>query len=179
MKYNKILVPLASGFEETEYVAVRDVLIREGFEVESVSLTGDKIINANHGIKIGSDFLYENIKNTLDDYDIIFIPGGMGVDNLDKSIEFDNILNSFASKNKIISAICAAPTLLAKRGLLKNKNAICYPNKKYIKILEDNEAIYHSDINFIGDENFFTGLNMQTSIEFAYELSKYIKNYNG
>lgn len=178
MKNNKILVPLINGFEETEYIAVRDVLIREGFDVESVSLTNDKIIIANHNTRIGADILFNNIKNTLYDYDVLFIPGGViGVEKLDKSLEFEIILNSFVSENKIISAICAAPSLLAKRGLLKNKKAVIFPSKKLIKTLINNKVNYNSKLEFVGDGIFFTGINMQTSITFAYALSKYIKKH--
>lgn len=177
---NKVLVPLVSGFEETEYIAVRDVLIREGFDVDSVSLTGDKTINANHGTKIGADFLYSNIRNALYDYDTIFIPGGsIGVKNLDKSIEFDTILNEFIANNKIVAAICSAPTLLAKKGVLKDKEAVVFPSKSDIKVLKDNGAIYNPEVNFISDGNYFTGKDMQSSIEFGYALADFIKAYSG
>ncbi len=172
----KVLVPLHNGFEETEYIAVRDVLIREGLEVVSVSLTGDKTILANHNLRIGADMLYDQVKNFLDEYDALFIPGGMGVENLDKSLEFDFIVNYFTSENKKIGAICAAPRLLAKRGILKGEEATCYPDKSIIADLENNGVIY-KDEPVVVSGRFVTGKQMDSSILYGYGLANFINEW--
>ncbi|BDU67619.1 MAG: protease [Candidatus Tyloplasma litorale] len=179
MSNKKVLVPLIEGFEETEYIAVRDILIRKGIDVDSVSLTDSKMIVANHNTIIGADSIYKNLKGYIDEYDALFIPGGtIGVENLDSNIKFDEILFHFSSENKIIAAICAAPSLLAKRGLLKNKKSVVFPDKKLIEILIKNEADYINDVNYIGDGNIFTGTKMQISIEYAENLAKFIESKN-
>ena len=172
----QVLVVLESGFEETEYIAVRDALIRSGIDVYSVSLTGDKLLTANHNTKIMADFLYSEILNNLKDCEALFIPGGLGVEKLDKNPEFDLILDFFISENKIVGSICAAPYLLAKRGLLKNREAVVYPDKKYISYFKKNHVIYRDDLDFVGDGPFFTGKNMEVSIEFGFKFAMYIKN---
>ncbi len=178
MSNKKVLVPLINGFEETEYIAVRDVMIREGIDVDSISLTGDKTILAAHNTRIGADFVFGKQIINVDDYDAIFIPGGgIGVANLDKSLEFDNILNEFAAKDKIIAAICAAPTLLAKRGLLKDKEAVCFPDKKLIAILEENGATYLADEVSKVDGKIITGKDFATSILFGYAAANFINNW--
>ncbi len=178
MANKKVLVPLMNGFEETEYIAVRDVLIREGIDVDSVSLTGEKLITANHNTVIGADFVFGKQKIVLKDYDAIFIPGGLiGVNNLDRKLEFDNMLNDFVINNKVVAAICAAPTLLATRGFLKGKEAVVFPSKEFIATLEKNEVKYIPDELFKVDQNIITGKDFKSSIEFAYEASKLINDW--
>ncbi len=178
MSNKKVLVPLMNGFEETEYIAVRDVLIREGIDVDSVSLTGEKLLIANHNTTIGADFVYGKQVINLKDYDAIFIPGGLiGVEALDKSLEFDGILNDFVSNNKIIAAICAAPTLLAKRSILKDKEAIVFPDKKFIEILESNGANYIPEETHKVDGNIITGKDFASSILFGYAAANLINDW--
>ncbi len=174
----KVLVPLMNGFEETEYIAVRDVLIREGIDVDSISLTGEKLITANHNTVIGADFVFGKQVVSVGDYDAIFIPGGgIGVENLDKSTNFDALINEFVASNKVIGAICAAPSLLAKRGFLKGKQAVVFPDKQLISILEKNEVTYVSEEITKVDENFVTGKDFASSIQYGYVLANRINNW--
>ncbi len=180
MSNKRVLVPLMNGFEETEYIAVRDVLIRQGIDVDSVSLTGEKLLKANHNTTIGSDLVIGKNPIIVSDYSGIFIPGGLiGVENLDKSLDFEKIINEFIAENKVIGAICAAPTLLAKRGFLKGKTATCFPDKKFIDVLNQNEVNYIDDEVFAIDENFVTGKDFASSITYGYELAKTINDSKG
>ncbi len=174
----KVLVALMNGFEETEYIAVRDVLIREGIEVESISLTGEKLLIANHNTQIAANFVHGKQNITLDDYDGLFIPGGLiGVENLDNSEVFEGILNDFYMNNKFIGAICAAPMLLAKRGMLKGKRATCFPENKIINTLLNNECEYINDVSYITDGKIVTGKDMTSSIIYGYELANKINDW--
>ncbi len=178
MSNKRVLVPLMNGFEETEYIAVRDVLIREGIDVDSISLTGEKLLIANHNTTIGADFVYGKQVISTNDYDGIFIPGGLiGVEALDKSTEFEGILNEFVANNKVIAAICAAPTLLAKRGLLKDKKAIVFPDKNLIDILVSNNANYIPDETHKVDGNIITGKDFSSSILFGYAAANLINDW--
>ncbi len=174
-KDKKILVLLAKGYEETEYVAVRDALIRDGNIVESVSMSDDKLTYANHNIQIMADYKLDEIINNLGHYDVLFIPGGQGVEVLDKMPEFDEIIDHFVVNNKIIGAICAAPSLLAKRGLLEGKKAVVYPSDEFIVSLVTNGVEYDKELDYVGDGNFFTGKNMQVSVAFGYAFGEYLK----
>ncbi|MBE6675151.1 MAG: DJ-1/PfpI family protein, partial [Ruminococcaceae bacterium] len=61
-------------------------------------------------------------------FDMIILPGGMpGSTNLDNSLVVDKMIKRAVNEDKFICAICAAPFILGKRGLLKGKRAICYP----------------------------------------------------
>lgn len=117
---------LANGFEEIEALAPVDFLRRMGVEVLTVGISGKTVCGA-HGIKVEADILLSDVE--LDEkLQGIMLPGGMpGADNLDKCTQVQNAIDYCTEKGKIISAICAAPFILGKKGLLKGKKATCFP----------------------------------------------------
>lgn len=120
-----IYVFLADGFEETEALAPVDLLRRAGKNVITVGV-GDKIIKGSHGIPVIADTTAEEI--TLDDnLEMIVLPGGMpGTLNLEKSEIVQNAVDYCVQNNRFIGAICAAPSILGHKGLLRGKKAVCY-----------------------------------------------------
>lgn len=114
---------LAPGFEEIEAIATLDILRRAEIEVKTVGV-GSEYITGAHGITIKSDLtsFFE------EDVDAIILPGGMpGTLNLNKADIVNSAIDICLKKNSYIFAICAAPSILGERGLLKGKNAVCYP----------------------------------------------------
>lgn len=116
---------LANGFEEVEALAPLDLLRRAGLEVTTVGIGGEQITGA-HGITVMADIpdtMYADSKP-----DMIILPGGMpGARNLDESRIVDAALKAAVRCNAYIGAICAAPFILGKRGILNGKRATCYP----------------------------------------------------
>ncbi len=93
------------------------------------SITSDEITGA-HNITIKTDFV---LSEKLTDYDMIILPGGYGgVEEMMNCNTLLDTLNDMHSSGQYIAAICAAPLVLDKAGLLKGKNFTCYPsvNKK-------------------------------------------------
>ncbi|MBO5339352.1 MAG: DJ-1/PfpI family protein [Clostridia bacterium] len=121
-----VYIFLANGFEEIEALCVLDFLRRAGVEAKTVGIDG-KIITGSHQIPVVCDF--EDIYlDGNEDFDMIILPGGLpGATNLDESPLVENFINRAVDENKFISAICAAPFILGKRGILNNKHACCYP----------------------------------------------------
>jgi protein deglycase len=66
-------------------------------------------------------------------YDLICLPGGMpGSTRLQGSRILREILIKHAQQSHLIGAICAAPALvLSDFGLLRGKNATCYPAPQF------------------------------------------------
>lgn len=123
----KCLVLLAEGFEEIEALTPVDLLLRAGCVVETISITGERMVTGSHGIAVQADLTADQI--AVDGpFDLILLPGGMpGSKNLDQSPLVDQLLASAVKQDAVISAICAAPFVLGKRGLLSGKRATCYP----------------------------------------------------
>ncbi len=169
----KILIVAHNEFEDTELIATRDVLLRKGIDVDLISLTNSIDLISAYNLKIKADDIIKNILSNLDKYDALFLPGGSGVKNIDNTKEIDEIINHFYVEEKIIGSICAAPILLAKRGVLKNKNATCFPDDKIVTLLKNN-GVNVIDDEFIVDDKIITGRDMKASINFARKLSELI-----
>ncbi|MEJ5169180.1 MAG: DJ-1/PfpI family protein, partial [Arcobacteraceae bacterium] len=121
---SKIVVPLASGFEEIEAVSIIDVCRRAGIEVIVAGVESWEVLGANN-IEIICNDLFENID--FGDVDMIVLPGGWGGTKvLATNQKVQEILKEFKSKDKYIGAICAAPFALHIADVL-NENYTCYP----------------------------------------------------
>lgn len=160
-----IALILADGFEEIEALTPLDCLRRVGVAIETVGITG-KYATGGHGITVAADKTEDEVN--VADYDAVIFPGGLlGTENIDKSPLTDALLDSIIKKGGRIAAICAAPTVLGKRGLLKGKRAVCYPG------MEDmlDGAITVSD-GVVTDGTVTTARGMGVALPFAMELVK-------
>jgi len=116
----------ADGFEDVEAVATRDVLVRAGIEVVDARIKEDETVISSH--KMYFNHLKRLSEVNLSEFSGIILPGGSrGVNNLLNSGEVIETVKKFAASNKLVCAICAAPMVLDKAGLLENKNFTCYP----------------------------------------------------
>ena len=159
----KIAILLADGFEEVEALTPIDLLRRANLDLDIIGIEKELITGA-HGIKVFADIISCDADASL--YNAVILPGGMpGTLNLDKSDFTDRILNSVASKNGRIAAICAAPLILGKRDLLKGKEAICYPGFEGELI-----GASLSEKSVVTDGLITTAKGMGVALDFAKEL---------
>ncbi|MCM1133652.1 MAG: DJ-1/PfpI family protein [Ruminococcus flavefaciens] len=120
-----IYVYLANGFEETEAITPIDMLRRAEKKVITVGI-GDNIITSSHGISVVTDTIAQEAPLT-DELEMIVLPGGMpGTLNLEKSEYVQQAIDFCMEKNLPIGAICAAPSILGHKGILKGRKAVCY-----------------------------------------------------
>ncbi len=120
-----IYVFLANGFEETEAIAPIDLLRRSEKKVITVGI-GDNVITSSHGVPVVTDTIAQEAPLT-DELEMIVLPGGMpGTLNLEKSEYVQAAIDFCVKNNKYIGAICAAPSILGHKGLLKGRKAVCY-----------------------------------------------------
>lgn len=121
----RVLVPLAQGCEELEAVTIIDILRRAGIEVVSAGLD-DGPVTASRGVRLLPD-------KTLDealgqDYDMVALPGGLpGSDHLAEDQRVTGLLRSMNESGRFVGAVCAAPKVLARSGLLEGKQATTFP----------------------------------------------------
>lgn len=120
-----IYVFLAPGFEEIEALAPVDILRRAGQEVKTVGVSG-KVVTGSHGIPVTADIEEKDVET--DDMEMMILPGGLpGTLNLEKSPVVTAAARYCAANGVYLAAICAAPSILGHLGLLKDKEAICFP----------------------------------------------------
>lgn len=126
MTLHKILVPLATGFEETEAIAIIDVLRRAELDVLTVSL-GEVTVVGAHGIPVNADLGWEQLNEA--EVTAMVLPGGLpGTTNLRDDPRVIALLQRLAAGGQLTAAICAAPMVLARAGLLEGERAYtCYP----------------------------------------------------
>ena len=120
-----IAIMMADGFEEIEALTPVDILRRAGLDARTVAV-GSKVAVGSHGIAVVCDMTADEV-NT-DELTAVIFPGGMpGSLNLDASAYSDKFIDAAKKNGGRIAAICAAPLVLCRRGLLDGKRAICYP----------------------------------------------------
>ena len=157
----KILVVLASGFEETEAVAPSDIWKRLGFEV-TLAGVDDMQITGAHGIVIEADALLDEVQHL--DFDALFLPGGMpGSTILRDDERVCALVEKMASSGKVVSAICAAPMVLSKCGVLRDRKFTMYPGMESFLCAGD---IPSSD-SAVADGNIVTGKGPGAVLDFA------------
>ena len=94
------------------------------------------------------------------------MPGGMpGAKNLDADETVSRAIAFAAERGKLLCAICAAPFLLGKRGLLQGKNAICFPGFE-----KDLTGAVISDEAVCRDGNIITAKGMGVATEFGLKI---------
>ena len=159
----KVIVFLADGFEEIEALATVDLLRRGGIQVTTASIMGRIEVCGAHEICVKADVLAQEA-----DYasaDMVILPGGgVGTQNLAACELVKEQCLSFA-KDKLVSAICAAPTVLAGIGLLEGRAATCYPGME-----SGMHGAVMSGEAVTVDGNITTGRGPGAAIPFALEL---------
>lgn len=157
----KVLVPLAEGFEEIEAVTVIDVLRRAGIDVVTAGIVST-VVDGAHKIRLMANNRLTEINP--DDFDAIILPGGSpGYVNLSNSNRLISILKLFDHKNKLIGAICAAPCVLAKAGIIEDKRVTVYPGM-------ENSIPRPRKANVIVDRNVVTSPGPATAMVFALKI---------
>jgi len=166
----KVLLHLADGFEELEAISVVDILRRADINIQMVSIMGKKEIIGAHNISVIADVLFESVDYS--DVDMIILPGGLqGTQAMDKHIGLREQLLMAVGKNKWVAAICAAPTILGKLGLLKGKSATCYPGHEH----QLQGADISAPDSTIIDGNIITSRGPGTSLHFALTIVEVLK----
>ncbi len=160
----KIAVFLAEGFEEIEAISIIDVLRRASLEVTTVSVTGDLQVTGSHSITISADNIFERMD--FRPFDMLVLPGGMpGAKNLNNHKDLKELILQYNESGKPLGAICAAPLVFGQLGILKNKNATCFPG--FEQFLEGANVTGTSK-EVAG--NIVTGKGAGVAIEFALQL---------
>ena len=114
---------LDKGFEEIEALTTTDLLRRAGIDLTLVSVTGNEMVIGAHEITVKADALMEN--TDFSDAEMLILPGGPT--HLDRCEVLCDLLKNHDKQGKPIAAICAAPSVLGKLGILDGKQATCYP----------------------------------------------------
>lgn len=157
----KVMCILTDGFEELEAVGTIALLRRAGIDIDVYAI--------DHTTATGRFAItMSDIKNLKDAdttaYDMLFLPGGPHYQKLEADTRVLAILKEFMDQGKLVSAICAAPTILGRQGYLKHHNYTCFTSMN-----EDFGGTY-VDQYAVTDGNIITGRSAAAVIDFAFAI---------
>lgn len=161
----------ANGVEECEALITVDMLRRADIRVITVGVEG-KTVKGAHGI----DFIADIVLDDVSDDDIaasqgVILPGGgVGTQTLADTPRVVEYARYAVENGLSVSAICAAPSVLGRYGMLSGKKATCYPGfEKYLDNCE-----YTADSVTVC-ENVITAKGMGCAVEFSAAIISYLK----
>lgn len=157
----EILVPLAEGFEEIEAVTVIDVLRRAGMNVVTAGLPGSRV-KGSHGVEVMTDTRLDQAEPSKFDA-LILVGGNPGYINLGRSQKVMDMVVKFNLDKKLIGAICAAPSILARAGILDGRAATIYPGM-------ERDIPRPKGRTVVQDGNIITSQGPGTAMEFALKI---------
>ena len=160
-----VYVYLADGFEEIEALTVVDVLRRAGVDTRTVSIMRDLTVTGAHDVPVVADTLFEDA--SLEQCEMLVLPGGgPGTRRLAEHDGLAKALVESAGNGKWIAAICAAPLVLAKHGLLEGKRAVIFDGME----ADLAGAVYKKE-NVVQDGNLVSSRGPGTAMDFALKLA--------
>lgn len=164
MTAQRILVPLAEGFEEIEAISIIDVLRRAELEVVVAGLTSESVCGA-HGIVVAADRLLEGLDPAT--FDMLVLPGGMpGTTHLMEDARVLAAVRTLHAAGRLTAAICAAPMVLAAAGVVSGVPVTSHPSVRS----KLGDADVRAEPRVLCSGPVVTSQGAGTAIEFALEL---------
>ncbi|MBQ9416082.1 MAG: DJ-1/PfpI family protein [Clostridia bacterium] len=159
---------LAEGFEEVEALTPLDLMRRAKIPVKTVGI-GGRTVCGSHGIAVQADLTDKEFNDLRPES--VLLPGGMpGTLNLDASPVVQSAISAALEADGHLFAICAAPTILGRRGLLKGKRATCYPGME-----KDLTGAILTGERVVKDGNIITGAGMGVALDFGLAIVAELK----
>jgi len=163
----RALCVLATGFEEMETVAPIDILRRAEVDVTVAALSKELTVKGRNGMSMVAD---TDLDTALarGDYDCVIIPGGPpavpAVGTLKGDERVINLLKAQMSNGRLVSAICAAPSVLMHAGVLEGKKHTAHFSvADVVPAFDKSQAV-------VVDSNLVTSQGAGTATEFALAL---------
>ena len=164
----KFYVFLGDGFETVEALGAIDILRRGKIDVCTVSINEGRTVTSSHNIPVVADTVFAD--NDYSDGVGLLLPGGLkGVENLEAHKELMKLVDEYDREEKLLTAICAGPSILGHKGLLNGKKATCYPGFE-----DELTGAICKQAAVEADGRFITGKGMGVTIEFALAILEYL-----
>ena len=165
----KVAVFLAPGFEECEALMTVDLLRRAQLDTTMYSIHNTDEVTGSHNITVKAD---KKLNELNELFDCVILPGGMpGTKYLMESKEVNALVVEHFNQNRLVAAICAAPSVLGELQLLQGKKATCFPG--FEDQLHGAEVLNQKAV---ADGNIITAKGLGAVVEFAHAIISYLIN---
>lgn len=126
--HKKVLVPIAFGSDETEFVTLVNVFSKGGALVTVASVEQDMQIECSSGVKLVADAFISDCESQI--FDLVVLPGGMpGSERLRDCKILRKITEAHVKEGRLCGAVCDSPAVVLETwGLLKGCQATCHPS---------------------------------------------------
>lgn len=169
----KILMIIAKNdFQDEEFQIPHHFFMSKGLEVE-VASSEKGICIGKHGAEADADLRLDDIN--VEDYKAIVLIGGSGSKEFDEDQEMERILIEAKEQNKILAAICRAPVILAKAGIIAQEKSTVYPSEENIAALKEHKVEYVEE-EVVLDKKLVTANGPEAAEEFAECVYILVKN---
>ena len=163
----KVAVFLAPGFEECEALMTVDLLRRAQLDTTMYSIHNTDEVTGSHDITVKAD---KKLNELNELFDCVILPGGMpGTKYLMESKEVNALVIEHFNQNRLVAAICAAPSVLGELQLLQGKKATCFPG--FENQLHGAEVLNQKAV---ADGNIITAKGLGAAVEFAHAIISYL-----
>ncbi|MBQ2103490.1 MAG: DJ-1/PfpI family protein [Bacteroidales bacterium] len=174
-----VVIFLADGFEDMEALATRDVLVRGGIDVRTVSITEDPTVVSSHGVSLWADMTYDEYCDEAGDgpavrEDVMVFPGGMpGSRHLAEHAGLVDRMKRHYAEGGTVAAICAAPGLvLSQLDPLRGVRFTCFEG--FQGPMLEKGAVYEPE-SVVIDGRIITGRGAGHAVNFGLHILSYLK----
>lgn len=120
----RILMVIApQDFRDEEYARPREILESAGYAV-TVASRSRETARGMLGMRVQPDLLLPEARAA--DYDAVIFVGGNGAQTYWDDPEAHRLAQEAAAAGKVVAAICIAPVILARAGVLEGKQATVF-----------------------------------------------------
>ena len=174
-----VVIFLADGFEDMEALATRDILVRGGIDVRTVSITEDPTVVSSHGVSLWADMTYDEYCDEAGDgpavrEDVMVFPGGRpGSRHLAEHAGLVDRMKRHYAEGGTVAAICAAPGLvLSQLDPLRGVRFTCFEG--FQGPMLEKGAVYEPE-SVVIDGRIITGRGAGHAVNFGLHILSYLK----
>ncbi len=165
-----VMIIAKKDFRDEELLEPKKILEDNGIEVKVASTVLGEAKGVL-GAKVTTDLLVKDIR--VSDFDALVFVGGAGAEqDWDYPLAHKLAQDTLKGPDKILAAICIAPVILAKAGVLKNKKATVWPS--------ESGELKSAGVNYTGndvekDGNIITAAGPRAAKKFGEEIVKVLE----
>ncbi|MBT3298311.1 DJ-1/PfpI family protein [archaeon] len=169
----KVLIIVAQeNYQDHEYMVPKMILEKEGIE----TITASKQKGICQGSLGGSTEAELSLSEVnIEEYIAIIFVGGSGAIRYQQDGEVNKIIQNCIEKNKILAAICIAPTILAYSGILQGKKATVWNNDNQQSKLLEEKGVQYTNEDVTVDGKIITANGPHAAEQFGKTILKLLK----